>query len=401
MTVCRGDISSVPSDVVVQQRADGVRYILPCHRIGRLRWLGLVPLTAGLAVLCWWYVWVWLNVSGQGGALQAIALGMIAIVSPLIVVFVAVGLFMLGGHNEIAVRGTTLYATEAVGPFHWTRRRPIARIARFTAFAAEPEGAQSPKRLDIPALIAEGVGIRRLWLMVGYPRQWTIQIGEELSARCSVSLGVESGGSSEGSGSRTLGAALLDAATPPHQPASHRENNCDPRRPPKGSAITVEDRVDGFTLTVPRGGSFCKASRPWLIFASVLLLMDGMTLASMLAGQSVSGNLAHPLPMALIAVGAVGMLFRGWQLGRRQTRFEIRSDTLTVTQVDPLVRHQWQWQRAQLLGIGRSWEDSRSDSKDSAMLEIRDKDGRSVCPLRRHDPIEVDWLVQVLLRKLR
>ena len=328
---------------------------------------------------------------------------MIAIVSPMIVVFVAVGLFMLGGHSEIALRGKTLYATEAVGPLRWTRRRSISRIARFTIFATEAEKAQSRQRRDIPALIAEGVGIRRLWLMIGYPRQWTIQIGEELSARCSASLHCESGDATADAGSWTLGAALLDAAAPPHPSVSHGESLIsDPLRPPKGSAIELEDRADGLTLTVPCSGAFCKGNLFWLVVGGVLLLMDGMTLASMLAGLRVSGNLAHPLPMLVIAIVAVGMLFRAWQLGRRQTSFEIHAGTLTVTHVDPLVRHQWQWQRGQLLGIGRIWEHSPNDNRDSgAMLEIRARDGRSMRLLRMHDPIEVDWLVQVLLRKLR
>ena len=129
------DLMNLPPEIELVEMTEGVAYRLPDRSLGKLRFLGLIPLGVGLAMAFGALTWAATVISH----LFADFPGWAALIPALFalpflvgaVSFAAIGLFVLCGHSEVEVRLGGLFAVEKAGPIVWRRRRPTAAVRRF------------------------------------------------------------------------------------------------------------------------------------------------------------------------------------------------------------------------------------------------------------------------------
>ncbi len=197
-------IGSLPPPVMVTELVDGIRYRLPLRKRGGFVWLGLGHLVSGLVGIP--FIAFWLYAVGYHVNWQAPLDGP----EGFLLIFLALGLFMLGGilwvtsqgitrlvgHSEIEVRGETLRSFECWGPLRVGWRRPLARLARFEVCHANLE-KEAIKAYDSASAAVDYHVILPVWetdeglpradwkrLAWGYPRDWLVPLANELARRC-------------------------------------------------------------------------------------------------------------------------------------------------------------------------------------------------------------------------
>jgi hypothetical protein len=306
-----------------------------------------------------------------------------------------VGLFVLAGHSEIELRGTTLCALECCGPLHWRWERATADLRRF--FVSEglealnlfgkvsvgPLGTLCVITPEWKAVVG-GPNAKPMWLAPGYPRSWLLALAEDLARRCPATAGPPA-----------------RAPVPVLERAPDFTDYEELAEQPAGSRITVERSAAGLRLMVPRG---TRGVPGWYVAGAFLCLM-AFALCTKLFEDGAVRDMPVWLNVLLFAaavVGGMAFLVAQTNLRRRRVELAVRDGVLTVLQSDLFGTRQRQWRCEDVADVlVRHHPDS--DGPDHWELEIQDHAGAGhrFRLLAYQDAGELRWLATVLRQALR
>jgi hypothetical protein len=380
----------------------GARYQLPPRRLGPYHLVGLALLILGLILCAAPILPTWNLVQAVLGQMPAdqglLWLGAWMLCAPLAVAgvyVVPVGLFLLAGHSEIELRGTTLSARECCGPVRWTWERPTAGLRRFfvsygpeawNVFGSLSIGPPGPRCVITPewhAVVGDPKS-RPMWLAPGYPRPWLLALAEDLARRCAPA-----------------GETPSSAAVPVLEQAPDRSDYEELAEQPAGSRITVERSAEGLRLIVPPG---IGNGPGWSVAGGFLCLM-AFCLATKLFKDEAVRDMPLWLNVLLVAAtgaGGIAFLVAQANLTRRRVELAVRGDTLTVLQAGPFGVEQRQWRREHVADVFvLHLPDSEGSDHWELQIQPRPGEGDAFRLLAYRDVSELRWLATVLRRALR
>jgi hypothetical protein len=270
---------SVPSDIIVTELADGVRYQLPRRKAGRFTFQSAVlllgSLVMGIPFMTFWLFAVGYHVKWQdilrpenGLSLLFTALGLWMLA--MIVGLGGRALFHCVGHSEIELRSGFLAGSERLGWLRWSWRRPVAGLCRLDVRDVMMEPG-SVRVYDSVAAAVEHSTIVPIWdtdcgreknpkqLAPGYPRAWLLSVAGDLARRCQQSA--EDGARA----SKPVGPISVSA-----EPLPNSAGFVDLLEQPARSKIVVVPMPEKLTVTIPArwfgwGGVVFIASREELV----------------------------------------------------------------------------------------------------------------------------------------
>ena len=191
----------MPSEVLVDATGDHVRYLLPRRQLGRVHWVGVVPIGFGVAmlgVLAYMAQGVSRFRSGdQASRIFAVGFGLILLLFALPALRTIVfGMVVMIGRTEIRLINGKLSAREHAGPVFWTRRfKKQTAIERVSVRYGDGTLKVDGKRTDYFKKLAStaGLGVEagpqksdRFMLTIGYPKEMLLPIGLDLAQRLHV-----------------------------------------------------------------------------------------------------------------------------------------------------------------------------------------------------------------------
>jgi hypothetical protein len=251
---------SLPSEMVVTELPDGVRYSLPRRKAGRFTFQAgvylLGSLLMGIPFMCFWLWAVGYHIDWQdilraenGLLLMFMAFGLWMLV--MAVRLGGRGLFQWAGHSEIELRGGVLAGIERLGWLRWSWRRSIAGLSRLDVRDAMMEQG-SIRVYESVAAAVEHNAIVPIWgsdsvpeakrkqLAPGYPHDWLLPLASDLARRCEL-------GTEDHAGIPRPAPPIVVSAEPLPNSAGFVEML---EQPPR-SKIAVLQTPEKLTVTVP------------------------------------------------------------------------------------------------------------------------------------------------------
>ncbi len=378
----------LPAAIAVRElRPDGVRYELPRRLIGRLRFIGLLPMGFG-ACLCSVAVFWAMQASRGGGFGWVLALFGLPFLyggcKPM-----ALGLLILAGRCEIELRGGVLRVTERCGLVRWSRRQPADAITRFNVRVSDSAGATALSFLgDLAALDADCGKPKGFLIALGYPREWLHALGDDLASRCNLATP-----------GRVLAPHKLTVETvaePLRQPKPFAQ--ADNLNQPAGSEVTLEPQVDGFTLHVPPAGVW-RSSRFLLIFGVVWCAFCALFTWLMISTKDRMSLLAMPFLAPFWAIGIV-MIFVAIKSGRRRATIRATGDRLCITYTGVFRTQTREWSRDEIAAICTGPSGTEINHVPLIELQICPRAGGTFGLLAGRDTAELQWIAAVLRQAL-
>jgi hypothetical protein len=391
------------SEGTVTELPTGARYRLPPRRLGAYHFVGFALLVFGITLCSAPILPAWKVFQAMRGQIPAdqglLWLGAFMLAVPLSGAgwqVAPVGLFILAGHSEIELRGTTLYAVECCGPVRWTWERSTAGLRRF--FVSEGlESLNHFGKLSIGPLGAlcvitpewkafvDGPKAKSMWLAPGYPRPWLMVLAEDLAQRCSAAEP----------------APASVAPIPVLEQAPDFSDYEELSEQPGGSRIAVERSAEGLTLIVPSG---IKSGPGWYLPGGFLCFM-AFALSTMFFEDGAVRDMPLWLNVVLfVATGTGGIAFIIAQanLSRRRVELAVRGDALIVLQSNlfgVIERHWWCEQVADIFVLHHL--DSEGPDHWELQIQPRPGEGGAFRLLAYQDVNDLRWLATVLRQAVR
>ena len=140
----------LPREISVEHWPDQTTFDLPVRPLGRLRWVGLVPIVSGVAftvvpLAMFWPMFRQTAHAGTGLFHWAFLLPF-AIFIPFALSPVGIGVFLLAGRCRLVVTRDRITAREIAGPIFWRRKARLKNILRIEVGGAAQTANGSPPR---------------------------------------------------------------------------------------------------------------------------------------------------------------------------------------------------------------------------------------------------------------
>lgn len=424
----------------VDRLPGGERYTLPPRDVNELRKAGWLVTLFSLLIVGFMCLWMGLPLtwgipmllSGQWFGLLLIGFAMLGLGGMIPgVKGLLLGLALLTNRSWclIDIRRGRLIVREKLFIGHWRWKRPIEGITRLSIEGArDPNAARGAKEFDIPglpkdllAIIADGPGIKKMPIGIGYHHDLLTRLAEELAERIEANIvprGSEARGTLSDSARPLVASAAsasalhaADAVRPRVQvtDAANADDDGTVYVPdqPAGSTVQVERRDDGLTLTIPPAGLW-KGSKGlflfsilWNAFVSVFVIL--MILTELGVVQSSDGDtpgiigLLFMIPF--IAVG-VGTMLAAINMGRRKTIIDVVHDVLLISRKNIFGMKQHEWTAEQIESIEHGPSNMSVNDQPIYELQIHPVSGKKVGLLSERNDDELRWIVAELNQAL-
>jgi hypothetical protein len=184
----------LPKQVSRQRIGDLVRWTFPQRDLGRLHWIGLAFIAADLVMITMLFTLF------SGIVREAFQSPLALIIPAIFLVFLipplAMGFIIWKGHARIMLGEGKLIAEDRCGPFRIRRRCKVDQVKELTA-AYTPDGrliingkpSDQFARLGKCGLLVGHMNRGKpIFILLGYPREWTIAIGETLAQQIGCPL---------------------------------------------------------------------------------------------------------------------------------------------------------------------------------------------------------------------
>jgi len=407
-------VAHLPTEVTLEERPDGIGYRLPPRQLGQYHLVGLAIFTFGLVLCSTLVISTWKLVQALMSPgkypddsgflwLGACIISLLLFRAGLYVL--PVGLFIFAGHSEIELRGRTLYARECCGPVGWTWQRSTEDLRRF--FVSEGlEPLNYFGKVSIGPLRTHGVitpewkpvvggeATKSMWLAPGYPRAWLQALAEDLARHCpnvAVEPTITKGESAP---------SLHPIPVLQKEPDFSEFEELTER--PAGSAIKLEESLQGLTLTIPPAGV---GYRLGLLIGGLFVCFVAFGIsANAFAENDGDNSLITTVAFAAVAWSAgIALLVMGVIRGRRgRTKLAVLDDSLIVRQKNLFGReNRWEWPRQQVADVF-VMHHLDSEGPDHWDLRIHPNEGLgsplTLLPYR--DPAELRWIATLLRHAL-
>jgi hypothetical protein len=407
-------MSTLPSAIGVSESFDGeVCYRLPQRPIGLLRYMGLVPMAAGLVIASWPILFiVFFLMIGQGVRGEQfwfLVLGPLAMLGPFCFplggFLVFRGLLLFAGHTEIAIRGDRLYSIDRCGWLRWTRRRPVDKLRGFRVEhgpTVYPDGTRAGTDLGMGAsLKADLINGKSVTICHGYPRGWLLPLAEDLARRCGHFVASDETASAEP-------IRMTDECSDPAR-IQYR-----PRQPTNSTAI-LESQPDSLTITIPSAGLVRGNSWFFVVWCAgwngILFPLMIFSLPAAFRGEvkweggneTVSPFFAclFLTPFLLVGIGSLfALLHRGW----RRTVIAVADDSLAIVESGLFGTRRREWSAHDLLSVRVQRErtkDADGDTRWTIALTVQPKEGETYRLLSYRAKAELEWIATVVREALR
>jgi hypothetical protein len=411
---------NLPDEIEVSELADGgLLFRLPRRPTGNWRWLGIVPLVAGVLVASFPIIGIFffLTVGGppKGEPFWFAIFGPLGchgpVCFPLGGYLVFRGLCGLYGHCELLVRDGRLHAIERCGPLRWTRRRDLTRVH---GFRVEYDLASNrPRSLGettyLPGALTHDPTLRRLaqlkadfdngktaTICAGYPREWLLPLAEALS-RCSPRLS-------------------YDLHADDNQPQVSEESLnpavvAERHGQPSNSTARVEKEGEVVTITIPPAGLFRGMSPFMLIWClgwnvfiwPFTFLFLPAAFAGKVEVEGAPGVHLHPgwaicflTPFWLLALGS---LIAMANCARRRVTFIFSPAELTIQDFGAFGHTRYTWPVKSLRSIqveSKFKSDGDGGGSWSLSLIVQPQDGKPLSFLEYRTKPELEWLATTM-----
>ncbi|HEY7329624.1 MAG TPA: hypothetical protein VH592_18440 [Gemmataceae bacterium] len=405
---------TLPSAIDVSDSFDGeVRYRLPQRPIGRLRYVGLLPMAIGLFIVSWPILGIVFFLTAvpapAGGLFWFAVLGPLLMFGPVcfplggFIVFK--GLLIVTGHTEISLRADRLYLIDRCGWFRWTRRPPVANLRGFRVEHGSPAFLYSGRtqgdlglRASLKADLIDG---KSLTVCQGYPHEWLLPLAEDLARRCQQVV----------PSSRTASGESIRVVEICTDPSRVQDRPCQPTN----STAILESQPDGLTITIPPaglvGGSgwffvlWClgwnSAAFPFAILFLCLAIQGEAKWQRSNEKMSVLAACLFMAPFLVVGIGSLfALLHRAW----RRTVIAVAGDSLQIVESGLLGTRRRHWSETDLLGVGvrsDSWQNSKGNTRWTISLTVQSRQGGMYRLLSYREKAELEWIATVLRQALR
>ncbi len=387
----------LPREIIMEKTRDGVRYRLPRRELGLLRWVGLVPVAFGLLLVAVPVVMMW---SVFREAMRKPE-PMHAFFAAFLLVFVMVafkpirfGMIALFGRCAVEITRDWLRVVDSAGPFRKLRRARRADIRRFDMTVGKP--GPMPAFLQplarTGALTAEFDGAKPMPVVVGYPRDWLIALGNALSLRINEVNAVTAQPPLP-----IVTEVVKEMPSQRQAPLAAGEITLQP----ESSNARLELNPVGFTLVLPPTGVW-RGSRGMLLFSFVWCgFMAVFTCVFLFASGRTSGSDA-PFFLFTSLFWAIGiaMLLGAVNMGRRRGLLMADAGTLRMAQESLFGRKSWAWPRDQLAAIRVDRSGMEVNNRPVVELQVHTRDGRKTGVLSGRDELELLWMATMLRQQL-
>jgi hypothetical protein len=400
--------SELPPAVRVEELPDGTRFVLPRRELGRFRYLGLLPLVAGLLMVAAPLLLLPVVVRGFAGVgFGVFMLASIAMAGvPLVVngvTLIGLGLFVLAGHAEVEVRGGRLLAIDRYGWVRYRRPIPVERIRRIKVTdkggdddtAPTPQGS-TPEELEGLALLLVETDGKPAWVAAGYRRDLLVPLAEQLSRLCRA----------ETDAGETTAAPPVEVETAEPAGVTGLLLIDRPDRPSRSRAVWEYGADGGVTIQLPPPGIW-RGSKGLLGFtlAWTAITGVGVAIATFVLVDMLKGSLAAwicPGVLLLFALAAdVALLAWAVNLGRRRAVLAVVGPRLMVMQAGPFGSTRREWDRGELRTVAVGASGLTVNGVPAPELKVVRRGGDAAGVLCGRDEAELLWVATHLRAALR
>lgn len=366
----------LPREIQTEHWPDRTRYDLPRRPIGKLRWIGLVPIGFGV-LFAQMPVRSLLSFAqrlaeGKGGAPELAFAAFLSLFLLAALVPFGLGLFMLAGRTRLVVHDNRIRVTELAGPFRYTRKlrfEDVDRLELRTGFSGEEATRQTAGALARFATLTARLrdGKQRL-VLIGYPSDWLEPLAEELTGLMQLkgaSVAV-----------RKIEGQASSEAVPVEEKAG----------PPVGTRIVLTRQVNGLRVEVPpkgfRGnpGSMLGFGLFWCLFIGVFTFL--------------ARSAPWPAWLFLLVFWAVGlgMVFGAINFARRRFTIEVESDRVRVEQHGLFGSKSWVWDKSELAAVRADASGMKINNVPVLELQWHLAAGKKVGTLAGRTEAELQWI---------
>ena len=392
---------SIPPEVFVETRTDGVRYVFPQRDLGRLRYL-----CALLAVLALVFAYFMLHtplaaVFGPPGPARLMAYFMLAFWSlATLLPILAVARFAIlvaWAHCEIVATADEIRIQERVG---WLRRAKTIRwdnISKLRLIDTAADGANpgrwSRAMAELDSLEAKTVDGQRAIIAPGYPLAWLSPVAEDL-----VRLRAHAKRSAPADEHATVPIETIVAKSMQDLVGDERKSVApvDVYERPAKSVIQLQNYAEGPTFVVPPSG-LGKGDAGMFAFGVIWCTLVALITAVFLIvgprGKELWGILAFS---SLFWAAGLGLLLTGWNMGRRQAAVALVRDRLMVMQTGLFRTKNREWPRSDIRTIEVGPSGYEVNDKPVLELQIQGTDKKLFGMLAGRDPQELAWMATLL-----
>jgi len=403
-----------PLRVEVRRTLEGVRFELPGHRVGGLRFLGLVPVVFGLGIAGFAAFWIG-SVLGlwekgwPGNAVNPVegfkwamaAFGLLFVGAGFKVV--GFGFFLWRGRVTLEIRDDRLWCVWKAFLFRRKRSEPLDRIESLEIGGlGEDDGDVDMDRpMRMTARLRGGSG----WVLAGgYPHAFLIDLADQLVYEIEGRAGRDGGGiaivdrAAPGDHQIDEASRVSSASTASAPPAEFAR----PARvddPPAGSRAVLETHADGLTVTLPPAGVL-KGSRGLFWFS--MFWCGFMSLFSpvwFLGGWGAHLWFVIPFLALFWAIG-LAMFFGALNMGCRHARLEVSGDRLKIVRRGPFGGSEHHWRADELKAIRVGPSGMSINNRCILNLHVVPRRGTKQKLFAGRDEDELRWLAAALRARL-
>jgi hypothetical protein len=385
----------LPREIQCEHWPERTTFDFPVRPIGRIRYLGLLPVGIAILIASLPARQVWQSVSG---VLEGRAHPGDLIFSAFLLLFImaamtpfSLGLFILAGRTRIIAKRDRVTVTEIAGPVRWSRRIPVSNVERLEFAEAsniqpalENESALAISKLG--ALVAILKNGRKKLLLLGYPGEWIEGMAEELSSLMRL----------DGAPVRVEKQPPLNARNDVIQPKENLPQ-------PSGSKARLNEGIGAMEVMIParglRSGSF------GLFFFGIIwcLFMAFFTWGMLFHHHSSGRNMAYSTMMLFVmgfwVIGA-GLISMGLHLGTRKWTLTVRHDQFEAESRSVLRSRQWRWDTSDLRDLCVGNSGIEVNNVPLREVQVLCKSGKKTGLLRGCPEDELQWLASTLRRNL-
>jgi hypothetical protein len=409
------------ADLAVINRGETAVVVLPRLQLGPWRYSGLFLIVFGLVFAGFPLAMIG-SMTGmlRGPGAAGVPLLFFAILSAVAVPFVLagcaplfIGLFILAcGRFDLQVTPRQLRTVMRVGPFHWTRKRPLPAVTGLRVARHAPQEAPNMTGVRGAALLADCSARKPLLLAAGYPQALLVTAAnllvEELQRRNYTQIlrpgtaGAPVPAVSVEPAPRDDATAEDDSEASAHAGGAKRAEvvPAEPEAlaPPPNSKIICLTDADTLTFVLPRTG-FRGAAGFFLFFSifwnAVSWAVFSVFLVDFIRQPNAGEVLGLLFMLVFVAIG-VATFLGAIQLAYRKAVILATRDALVVTQKGPVRNREFQWAPGQISSIRREHSGTKINDRPLSELRIYSQDAGHKGFFDGRDEAELNWLAASL-----
>jgi hypothetical protein len=374
-------------NVRVETAGNDAVYRLPSRPLGKMRWLGLVPMIFSFGWLYFTLPFLSKAVHDTTDARQKIfhdfALAFFLIWAVFSLGPAAAGLKFMIGRFSLRWRAGHLSVKNSLGPFGWWHR-VNGRIRQFTLNKDITPGRNNARELiadlanssaNLAALQVEFEDRPRLIILSGYPAEMLMAVASDLSGRMGLSP----------RGVQIVEDRIDDDPAPPVDQVPEK---------PSGSKISVQHGSASVALEIPARGLW-KGSFGLFPFGCAWCGFMGVFTAVYVRSETGKGDLPWPFICVFWLIG-IGFMLGGFTLGKLKTKLQAGSSGVTVIRTNPFGEKRREFPRTEIASIATGPSGVEVNNKPLTELQIKTLHGKKFGLLAGRDVKELAWIAAEL-----